>query len=76
MEWVQKFNFDHFLSVRFWQSNSNIHVQWHNWRGARGRTTPPGKLNVKTGPPVVDIMIFCFRQVVFLRFFRRFRFFI
>jgi len=27
-------------------------------RGARGRVAPPGKHNVKTGPPLVDILTF------------------
>jgi len=27
-------------------------------RGARGRDAPSGKLNVKTGPPLVDILSF------------------
>ena len=26
--------------------------------GAKGRSAPPGKLNVKTGPPLGDILIF------------------
>jgi len=31
--------------------------QWRTDRGAKGRNAPPGKLNVKTGPPLVDILI-------------------
>ena len=30
-------------------------IQWRNWRGKGGE--PPGKLDVKTGPPSVDILI-------------------
>jgi len=33
-------------------------------RGARGQAVPPVKLNVETGPPLVDILIFIFLQVV------------
>ena len=37
--------------------------------GARGRAAPPGKLNVKNGPPSVNILIFTILQfVIFLRF--------
>jgi len=46
--------------------------QWRNWRGARGRAAPPGKLNVKTGPPSADIwyLVFFWFSVrcCFLRF--------
>ena len=45
-------------------------------RGARGRATPPGKLNVKTGPPLVDILLFSIPYVVVvLRFSGCFRIF-
>jgi len=29
-------------------------------KGERCKPPPPGKLNVKTGPPVIDILIFSF----------------
>ena len=44
-------------------------MQYH-WRnrggGARGRSAPPGKLNVKTGPSLADILIFIRGVFVFL----------
>ena len=47
--------------------------------GARGRTAPPGKLNVKAGPPSADIMIFSivlvFSRLSFFAFFGLFSFF-
>jgi len=48
--------------------------------GARGRAAPPGKLNLKTGPPFADILIFIilvfFRWLLFfLRFSGYFSFF-
>jgi len=43
--------------------------QWRNWQGAR-EWAFPGKLNVKTGPPFVDILIFSILWVVAFCIFR------
>ena len=32
--------------------------RWRNWREAKGRSAPPGKLNVKTGSPLAEILMF------------------
>ena len=39
-------------------------------RGAKGRAAPPDKLNVETGPPLVDILMFSFLYVVVFCVFR------
>ena len=35
-----------------------VWAQWRNWRRDREASRLPGKLNVKTGPPLADITIF------------------
>ena len=57
---------------KMWERRSHAfqphYTQWRNWQGGKGASRPPGKLNVKTGFPPVDILIFSILQVVdFLR---------
>ena len=40
--------------------------QWRNWQEGKGANRPPGKLNVKTGPPLLNILIF--RMLYFVVF--------
>ena len=47
--------------------------QWRNWRGGKGTSCPPGKLNVKTGPPIADTLMFII-LLVFSRFLFSLRF--
>jgi len=59
---------------------NNLSKQWRNW-GAEGRAAPPGKLNVKSGPPLPNILIFSnllvfSRLLLFLRFSGCFRCFL
>jgi len=57
-------------------NNAETHTQRRNWQGGNGAIRTPGKLNVKTGTPLVDILIFSVLWVVFfLRFSECFRFF-
>jgi len=44
--------------------------------GGKGASLPPGKPNVKTGPPFVDILIFSILWFVFCFFRGCFRFFL
>jgi len=39
-------------------------------RGAKGRSVPTGKLNVTTGPPLIDILLFSIPDVIVFCVFR------
>jgi len=52
-------------------------IKWREWRGQRGKSPAPGKLNVKIRPPLslyfVFTIILVFSRTLFFRFYSIFR---
>jgi len=53
-------NTDYYVDVTVIRHNLLTAFSGVTDRGTRWRAAPPGKLNVETGPPLVDILIFSF----------------